>query len=557
MGESEILDMLYKELRLDLWWRELVGQKDLSFDNFDRETAIANLPRTEVKAAEAVHEKFKNVLSYTEARNQWYLWDGRIHTPCGGDGIAIKIAKLYYKAMNDALDFIKEYLEKEASKIEAANATNSAEEAKKMREWYDKSEIVRHKTFRDKMSSDAGLNALVRNMKTECDVPSDYYDNDQQWLVVRNGVIDLDSLREKGLKGWAMYSHHPSRAVTKFFDADYNPANVRVNLGHWDRFLLYSIPDGEARTYLQKVTGAAFMGTAKLRTILNLHGPPGSGKSVFINTFFKLGNGGAGYVCMPDSKSIIKVSGQNFEQDSFKGRRFYGISEPPMNDPIDNEFLKKLTGDEWVETRTLNVKSAGWIPQGIPFIASNKALKINTRDSAIVERVQMIEFPIEFKKDHPNPARRRVQNLEQLIMDDRERVLEWVIQGMLMFIRDDQQLVPPDSVVALQNEIVTEASTALRWVSEYIQDDLIRIDFEQPEEYFLPVKDAYQRYQYWTAASGEKHPMPLRFFTQDVENRYDGVIRVNGIPRFKGLIVTPEYRKLVSGGSINGSYGGF
>ena len=554
MGETQILDKLYKELRLDLWWQELVGQKDPKFETFDRNIAAANLPRTEVKAAEAVHEKFKSILTYTEARNQWYIWDGRIHTPCDGDGIAIKIAKLYYKAMCDALDFIKEYLEKEAAKIESSNAANAKDEAKKFREWYDKGEIIKHKSFRDKVSTDAGLNALVRTMKTECDVPSDYYDNDQRWFVMKNKVLDLDELRRGN---WVCVDHHPSRAVTKFFDAPYLDSAVKSNFGHWDTFLKYSIPDADARLYLQKVVGAAFMGTSKLRVILNLHGPPGSGKSVFINTFFKLANGGAGYVCMPDSKAIIKVSGQNFEQDSFKGRRFYGVSEPPMNDPIDNEFLKKLTGDEWVETRTLNVKSSGWVPQGVPFVASNKPLKINTRDKAIVERVQMIEFPIEFEKNHPDPARRKIPNLEQLIMDDRERVLEWIIQGMLLFIRDGQQLDAPASVIALQNDVVTEASTALRWVSEFINDGLIEVDFNQPEEYFLPVKDAYQRYQNWVVMSGEKHPLTLRFFAQDIENRYNGTIRTSGIQRFKGLIVTPEYRKLVGGAGINNSYGGF
>lgn len=555
MGEKEILDRLYQELRLDLWWQELMDQKDPRFETFDLDKAIDLLPRTEVKAAEAVHKKFANILSYTEARKQWYLWDGTIHVPCDGDGIAIKVAKYYFKAMADALDFIKEYLEKEAAKVESSNAANAKDEAKKIRAQYDKGEISKHKRFRDRVSGDAGLTALIRVMKTECDVPSDYYDNDQRWFVMRNKVLDLDALVEGR---WVMLDHDPNRPVTKFFDADYNPEAARKNLGHWDRFLEYSIPDEEARNYLQKVVGAAFMGESKLRAIMNLHGPPGSGKSVFINTFFKLGKAGAGYVCMPDSKAIIKVSGQNFEQDSFKGRRFYGISEPPMNDPIDNEFLKKLTGDEWVETRTLNVKSAGWIPQGVPFVATNKPLKINTRDKAIVERVQMIEFPVEFEKDHPDPKRRRVQGLEDLIMDDRERVLEWVIQGMRRYINlDGRQLTPPQSVVDLQAEVVMEASTALRWVDEFKEDGMLKIDFQSPEEYFLPVKDAYQRYQNWIVMSGEHRPLTLRFFQQDIENRFDGTVRVKGIQRFRGITVTPEFRKIHGGNGVAALNSGF
>ena len=555
MGETEILDRVSIELELDLWWQDLVGQRDPKFESFDLDKAIDTLPRTEVKAAEAVHAKFKNRLSYTEARNQWYIWDGIIHVPCEGEGLAIKVAKYYYRAMADALEFIKMYLEKEAAKVEAMNTATSADDAKKIRQMYDKGEIAKHKKFRDKMSSDAGLNALIRTMKTECDVPSDYYDNDQQWFVMRNMVLDLKELA-KG--NWSPHDHDPSRPVTKFFDADYRREEERVNLGHWDAFLENSIPSAAAREYLQKVTGAAFMGESKLRTILNLHGPPGSGKSVFVGTFFALGKGGAAYTCMPDSKSVTKVSGQNFEQDSFKGRRFIGVSEPPMNDPIDNEFLKKFTGDEWVETRTLNVKSSGWVPQGVIYIASNKPLKINTRDKAIVKRVQMIEFPIEFEENHPDPKRRIVEGLEGLILDDRERVLEWVIQGMWRYIHNDnRRLSPPAEVIALQNDVVMEASTALRFIDEFIQDEFIKVDFEQPVEYFLPVKDAYIRYQNWIVASGEHKPLTLRYFVQDIEGRFDGTIRHEGVQRFKGLIVTPAFRRLHGGAGVEALNSGF
>lgn len=554
MGETEILGELYRELDLDNWWYDLLGQKP-SFDNFDLDKAIETLPRTEVKAAEAIHAKFKNVLTYTEARNQWYLWDGMIHTPCDGEGIAMKVARILYGQMTTALEFIKEYLEKEALKIEASNAANAKDEAKKMRAFYDKGEISKHKRYRDDISRSAGLGALIRSMKITCDVQSDYYDNDQQWLVVQNGVIDLNAVREGG---WALLPHSPDRNVTKFFDAPYTGKGNFVNHGHWDTFLKYSVPSDASREYLQIVTGAAFMGESKLRTILNLHGPPGSGKSVFIGTFFKLGKGGAGYVCMPDSKVIVKVSGQNFEQDTLRGRRFWGISEPPMGDAIDNEFFKKATGDDWVETRTLNVKSTGWVPQGVPFVASNKPLKINTRDKAIVERVQMIEFPVEFESGpHVPIERRRVKGLEDLIMLDRERVLEWVIQGMLKYVAAGRQLTPPEEVTRLQSEVVTEASTALRWVSEFIDEGMLEIKPEEKDEYFLSVKDAYQRYQTWVVMSGEKHPLTMRFFKQDIEQHYNGLVKAGGQYRFKGICVTAEFRRIHGGNGIGAISSGF
>lgn len=554
MGETEILARLQKELELDKWWEELLGQPNPRFDSFDLDKAIATLPRTEVTAAEAVKKKFGNSLSYTEARNQWYLWDERIHTPCDGDGIAIKVGKLYYKAMAKALEWCREYLDKEALKVEASNAANAKDEAKKIRAQYDKGELAKHKKFRDKMSSDAGLNALIRTMRTECDVSSVYYDNDQRWFVMRNCVLDLDNFREGG---WQVLPHNPERNVTKFFDAEFKNQDERVNLGHWDNFLRTSIPCEASRRYLQMVVGAAYMGSSSLRAIMNLYGPPGSGKSMFINTFFKLSKEGAGYACMPDSKAIIKVSGQNFEQDNFKGRRFIAISEPPMNEPVDNEFVKKFSGDDWVETRTLNVKSSGWVPQGVIFAATNKVMKINTRDKAIVERVQIIEFPISFADTNEHPDHRPVPNLDVKLMQDRDRILEWVIQGMIMFRNAGFKLNPPAEVKQLQGEVVTEASTALRWVQDFIDEGLIEINFDSPEEYFIPIKDAYARYQQWILACGEKNHLTLRFFRQDIEGHYDGYVKADNQVRFRGITVTPEFRRIHGGNGISALRSGF
>jgi phage/plasmid-associated DNA primase len=143
-------------------------------------------------------------------------------------------------------------------------------------------------------------------------------------------------------------------------------------------------------------------------------------------------------------------------------------------------------------------------------------------------------------------------------MDDRERVLEWVIQGMRRYITlDGRQLTPPESVLRLQNEVVTEASSALRWLSETIADEHLLIDFNQPEEYNLPVKDAYQRYQQWAVSCGEKHPLPMRFFQQDIENRYSGTVRSGGMVRFKGVCMTPEFRRIHNAGGIGAINGGF
>lgn len=549
-SESEILDKLARELQLNKWWHDLIGEQSAaSTAKLDPQKAAEGLPRTEVSAAAEIARKFQNRLSYTERNGRWYLWDGRIHTPCEGNIIALQIAKLYYQAMCDALEFIQTAIYEQADIMRSSGVQDAEQKAKAISDLYDKTAFVKHRAFRDRLATDAGLSALIRVMMTDCVVAGDYYDNDQDFFVVRDKVVDLAYLRSLGDTevDWSrlFLDHSPERPVTKFFDADYRP---RVNLGHWDGFLARSIPDEDARNYLQKVCGAAFMGNSALRCIINLFGPPGSGKSMFINTMHKLGKGGAGYAAMPDSKAIVKVSGQNFEQDEFRGRRFVGISEPPSSEKIDSDFLKKITGDEWVETRTLNVKSSGWRPQCVIFVASNKALRINTRDKATVDRVHVIEFPIEFEQEIPGinhvpEDRRMIEGLGDLLMEDRSQILTWILLGMLKFVRDGQKLRAPASVKQKAGQNVTEASSALRFVEEWVEEGLLRIDYSEEPKFFVGEKEIYTLYSAWCTFSGERS-MSRKNFTTDVNGWYNPQnekVVVEGSRRLFGVAGTNKF----------------
>lgn len=77
---------------------------------------------------------------------------------------------------------------------------------------------------------------------------------------------------------------------------------------------------------------------------------------------------------MIDSISWGTLNGRG---SRLKDYSFVGVTEPPMRDPIDSEFLMKLTGDEWVETKTYNAKSVDWKPQGEIYIMSGKPLDFN------------------------------------------------------------------------------------------------------------------------------------------------------------------------------------
>lgn len=557
MDETVLLDDWSVKLDLDNWWKELLGQSVDSPETFDFEQAKNHVPWSEFNASQAIYSKIGYHLSFIEATKTWYAWDGRIHAPCDGEALAYKIGKAYFEALRRALSEVEALVNSRKHSLELLNADEK--DIKQIADIYSKG-FRRQRDYRDRISSDAGLASLVRMMRSDFSVPRDYYESDQQFLVVKNCVFDLDEMR-KGALVHPMH-HDPSRPVTKYLDVIYD-SSVDYSVSRWWSYLQSSVKDGDIPTlvHIQKVVGAAFMGQRKLRTLINLKGPPSSGKSIFIETLWKMGKEGAGYCAMPDSRAITKVQGQNFEQDNFRGRRVIGISEPSSKEDIDDDFLKRYTGDEWMETRTLHAKSSGWAPQGVIFVSSNATLKINSRDQAIVDRVQVIDFPYEFVEgaDPNNPTQKERDNsLSDTLNlpEERSAILNWILYGMKWYVKghDDSDansmvnsyitkpmsLKPPASVEQNKTALVSNASSALRWLYEMIEEgDIVFVKDRQSNSH-LQVAEAFSRYTIWCALNGERRGLSRRFFEEDIDHRYS-VIRAGGNKCFEGLGYSNAY----------------
>lgn len=549
MDETQLLDEWSTKLDLDNWWKELLGQSVDSPESFDFEDAKNHVPWSEFNASQAIYTKIGYHLSFIEATKTWYAWDGRIHAPCDGEALAYKIGKAYFEALRRALSEVEAIVNSRKHSLELMNADEK--DIKQIADIYSKG-FRRQRDYRDRISSDAGLASLVRMMRSDFSVPRDYYESDQSFLVVKNCVFDLDAMRSKGAV--SPMSHDPERPVTKYLDVVYD-SSVDYSKSSWWKYLQSSVKDGDVPTliHIQKVVGAAFMGQRKLRTIINLKGPPSSGKSIFSETLWKMGKEGAGYCAMPDSRAITKVQGQNFEQDNFRGRRYIGISEPSSKEDIDDDFLKRYTGDEWVETRTLHAKSSGWAPQGVIFVSSNSTLKINSRDQAIVDRVQVIDFPYEFVEgaDPNNPIQKeRDNNLSDTLSLPAERsaILNWILIGMQWYVTGEvegyrtkpKSLKPPASVEQNKTALVSNASSALRWLYEMIEEGDIIYVKDRPPNSHLQVTEAFSRYTIWCALNGERRSLSRRFFEEDIDHRFK-VSRFLGNKCFEGLGYSNSY----------------
>lgn len=541
MSEKATLEYLKQSLGLDTWYKDFTEGK-ASFEEKDIENILMRIPHTDATASIEIARKMDHQLSYVAFTDTWYAWNGVIHVPCDGSGIILKVVKLLWKAMTNAIQVIKRDFETRADAIRSNQANpNAVDEAKALMKSYE-SRFFEHKGYRDRLASEAGMGALSRAARIELDVDVDYFEDDTRWFVMRNWVLDLEALKAGN---WVLLPHSPKRNVTRYFDADYPDDPKAANLGHWDNYLKRSIPDESQRSYLQTAIGAGFTGIGKLRAIIVLVGPPGTGKSLLLDALGELGSSGAHYAKKVQGGAIMQANGQNFAQDEFRGLRFAYVSEPPDSGRADGPFLKAITGDGNVSTRTLNKRESAWSPQCLLAIAANQSLKIDIRDPAIVERVQEVSFPVRFYPPNtPGVPEHQIQirGLDELILRDRSRVLMWIIAGMRRFINDGMVLQPPDSVIQARDKVVTAGSTALQWLEEAKEEGIVEINYDVPKSHFLTVNEAYQNYTAWAASAGERKPLTRKYFSKDIQAKYGEAVTSGGV-RLSGLLKTEEWEK--------------
>lgn len=525
MSDKNVLSVMWKdEVDFDSWALEMLGGKNGVHEDFDPDEALANIPRTDIVASRAIVKKIGSRLSYVSASKTWYVWDGRIHTPVDSDVVAKNVVYKLFDSIVEALDNVDYYYETIASRYYGSEDKDDKKRLKEIEVKWAK--VKEFKRYRDNLGDNRGAVSLVKAMETAFHRSADYFDKDQDYLVVRNGVFLTNQFTEQG---WPQLIKHSSDLpVSKYIDANWDPScyNTFENSKFHD-FLHSSMINGDQEIidYLQQCVAAAFLGRKKLRTIPNLIGPPSSGKSLFVETVFGLGNKGAGYCAMPDAIAITRQQ-QNWEQSKFRGRRFIAISEPDSKKEIDDEFLKRFTGDVWVETRNLREKSQGWAPQGMLFIASNSNLRINTRDQAIVDRVKIINFPYTFtpNPDPEDPMQKPINtNLTDELQEENERsnILFWIIDGIRKFRLGGEVLDSPQSVKDESAKVVTEGSAATRWIADQISEGTLSNTPGDEIYHNMKLSEAWSDFSLWNAINNEHSRLSKRFFEADIAQWYE------------------------------------
>lgn len=495
------------------------------------------VPFSDLKAARIIQLQMNDRLTYT---GRWYYWNGVYHQEVASGIIGDNLVEAFTDQIVMAMDAVAQRYD---DLIAQAVLSQNVQERDRLKKEY-KSKFGEHKKYQQRLHSDAGLNSLKNRLQKQCTKEPNYFDDDRRWLVCQNGVIDLHRFRETFRVADAFLPHSPERPVSRSVECAFNPA---AKAPVWEHFLETSLPDPELREFLQRLVGAAFLGESKVKAIPELVGPKDCGKSMFVSTLERLAGG---YGIQPSPSALMKQTGQNFEQETVRGKRFVGISEPNPSDKLDDTFCKQVTGGDVVHTRGLYQGSTGWVAQCVMFIASNHPVKFNTQDKAFTDRLCIVRFPHQFFDATEAPAGEvhiKDPHLDRKLQEESEGIFLWVLMGMWKFLVHG--IGKPESVKAAGTEIVVDTSPALSWVRDRVEDGLL-MEVENvvdlPQSHYALLGPLHEEYIAQCFLDSEK-PMGKHAFGKHLYSHYGPAVKSGGqrIPR---LVGTGKWEQLMRTG---------
>ncbi|MGW5568494.1 DNA primase family protein [Streptomyces tendae] len=302
---------------------------------------------------------------------------------------------------------------------------------------------------------------------------------------------------------------------TRVCGLEYNPDAECEN---WLKYIKTSHPNQDTRDYVQKLMGYAISGDFNQKLIAFMFSELGdTGRSLFFTVMDKVLGPDYSLPLAPGTleKRKFDDGGRNPDREQIRGKRFAHTSELDPNVPLDERFLKQISGRDTNNTRG-NYSREGntaWMPECLVMIATNHLLPL--KDEVIWNRVQVVPWTQSFPKGH----KKRDEDLQDKILGNAakgypgevEGVLSWIMDGLRMYRKDG--LIPPEEVVTATMAYKTDGDSVQKWLAYASGEG----DIDLGEELYDKATPLNKMYKAWAYAEGVDKPLGLSLFNKRME----------------------------------------
>jgi putative DNA primase/helicase len=418
-------------------------------------------PCTDLGNAERFNDYYGEKLRYIPELKRWVRWTTHGWHSANGIKLAKPVVRDIYK---------------EAHKCPDSNRRVE------LGQWAKKSESKAVQRFMVDLAS--------VHMETSLDA----FDCAAHLVNCRNGVVNL--------KTKELIPHAPQQLHLKQVNADYLPEET---CHRWRQFLA-EIFDGDRELidWIQVAIGYSLMGLTTEHCFFLCYGIGRNGKGVFLETIREvLGD----YGSVAEFETFLQKDKSNVREmeavGNLKGKRFVIASETSDNTRLNEALIKRLTGGDKLLGSKLHASSFEFRPTHTIWFACNHRPAIKDATVAMWERVKAIPFGRSFLGDEQE------KGLKDTLQKEYDGILAWAVEGAYQYL---QHGLPKDPQVCV--EATGQYRQANDKLSIFINECLMK-----EKNATVGVKTVHDRYEQWCPSANELYPTPLKFFSENMEER--------------------------------------
>lgn len=457
----------------------------------------------------------------------WLGWTGTHWDIDSGQALAIIAAKKVGDLIKHERDFI-EYTKKEMEDINAAKSLSDDEtklsdtekEIKIAAMLAKKARADRRATrlkFAISSKNKSRIEAMLSLAAPMLRRAPDLFDTDPFLVATKSHTLRFDrevdlecpdenTIRYKYLLN-ASLAHNKSDYLTALVPVNYDP---EAKCPRWEAFLNKMLPSEGKRKTVQQFTGMGLTGVLPQYVMFH-YGLGANGKSVFLETITRL-LGESFAVGLP-RESVVgngerNVGGASPDLARLFGKRMVRVLEVKGDAPLQEDFIKRLTGGEKIAVRTLFKGFFEFQPKAKPHMSGNGFPTIDGTDDGIWRRLIVVHWD----QTIPVDERRELEDIvTEFINEESSGILNWMIKGALDYLTNGRLEIADD---------VLEKTAAYREemdpIGEFIRD-CVTIHPLPPGAapgdtgYSVQARLMYKSYVAWSQAAAKRARTETKF----------------------------------------------
>ena len=277
------------------------------------------------------------------------------------------------------------------------------------------------------------------------------FDSHKHLLNCKDCVVDLKNKRVLPHSSDLLMTQQTNSSLLNGFDYIDNYKNMGTEAWEsyniWTKFIWQCVSkDLDMANYLQRCMGYLLETGNAQQVLLFFYGTGSNGKSLTLEVIKRALGDYVGtlrsdiWKANSNSSDVTLLSELNLAWN----KRAVITSECPKNMDLNEELVKKLTGETTIEVKKYHADIQHEETKFKPIIMSNYSLNINTSTDGIWRRIVLIPY-----LNYVGPKEVDPELLDKLSTESvQSKVLAWLIAGNQMY--REEGLNPPKSVLSLQ-----------------------------------------------------------------------------------------------------------